>query len=129
MGTVLIIGTKFIKKQENCPSVLRRPKEVALGIIGYFIIMPLLAFLLTVGLDLPKEVAVGVILVDCCPSGTASNVMVFLARGNVAMEVGMQNSGSGVAIATAHLSPLAAVPSTIFSWMKEKDQSDHISKM
>ena len=36
---------------------------------------------------MPKEVAVGVILVGCCPSGTASNVMVFLARGNVALAV------------------------------------------
>lgn len=55
--------------------------------MGHFIIMPLLAFGLAIGFDLPKEVAVGVILVGCCPSGTASNVMVFLARGNVALEV------------------------------------------
>ena len=67
--------------------VFRRPKEVALGVAGHFIIMPLLAFVLAIGFDLPKEVAVGVILVGCCPSGTASNVMVFLARGNVALAV------------------------------------------
>ena len=67
--------------------VFRRPKEVALGVVGHFIIMPLLAFGLAIGLDLPKEIAVGVILVGCCPSGTSSNVMVFLARGNVALAV------------------------------------------
>jgi BASS family bile acid:Na+ symporter len=60
---------------------------VALGVIGHFIIMPLIAFSLAFGLHLPKDIAVGVILVGCCPSGTASNVMVFLARGNVALAV------------------------------------------
>ena len=60
---------------------------MALGVIGHFVIMPLIAFLLAVGLNLPKDIAIGVILVGCCPSGTASNVMVFLARGNVALAV------------------------------------------
>lgn len=67
--------------------VFRRPKYVALGVMCHYIIMPGLAFLLAWGLNLPPEVAVGVILVGCCPSGTASNVMVFLARGDVALAV------------------------------------------
>lgn len=49
--------------------------------------MPLLAFGLASVLQLPPEVAVGVILVGCCPGGTASNVMTFLARGNTALSV------------------------------------------
>jgi BASS family bile acid:Na+ symporter len=52
-----------------------------------FIIMPGLAWLLSVALHLPAEIAVGVILVGCCPGGTASNVMTFLARGDVALSV------------------------------------------
>src|SRR5690606_26521053 len=67
--------------------VLRRPRDVLIGVLGQFIIMPALAWLLTTVLDLPPEVAVGVILVGCCPGGTASNVMTFLARADVALSV------------------------------------------
>ncbi|MCD0229220.1 bile acid:sodium symporter, partial [Enterobacter hormaechei subsp. steigerwaltii] len=50
-------------------------------------IMPATAWLLSKLLNLPAEIAVGVILVGCCPGGTASNVMTYLARGNVALSV------------------------------------------
>ncbi|MBV7507585.1 bile acid:sodium symporter family protein [Bacillus sp. sid0103] len=84
---IVMFGMGLTLELSDFREVFRRPKDVALGVVGHFVIMPLLAFLLAVGLDLPKEVAVGVILVGCCPSGTASNVMVFLARGNVALAV------------------------------------------
>ena len=48
---------------------------------------PLLAFVLAKIFQLPPEIAVGVILVGCCPGGTASNVMTFLAKGNTALSV------------------------------------------
>lgn len=67
--------------------VFRRPKDVAIGGIGQFLIMPVLAFLLAKGLQLPPEIAVGVILVGCCPGGTSSNVMTFLAKGDVPLSV------------------------------------------
>lgn len=84
---IVMFGMGLTLSAADFKEVFRRPKEVALGVAGHFIIMPLLAFGLAIGFDLPKEVAVGVILVGCCPSGTASNVMVFLARGNVALAV------------------------------------------
>ncbi|WP_141432174.1 bile acid:sodium symporter family protein [Bacillus sp. 03113] len=84
---IVMFGMGLTLSAADFKEVFRRPKDVALGVVGHFIIMPLLAFLLAIGLDLPKEVAVGVILVGCCPSGTSSNVMVFLARGNVALAV------------------------------------------
>lgn len=84
---IVMFGMGLTLSASDFKEVFRRPKEVALGVAGHFIIMPLLAFVLAIGFDLPKEVAVGVILVGCCPSGTASNVMVFLARGNVALAV------------------------------------------
>jgi BASS family bile acid:Na+ symporter len=49
--------------------------------------MPGIAYLLAVGLNLPPELAVGVILVGCCPGGTASNVMTYLAKGNIALSL------------------------------------------
>jgi bile acid:Na+ symporter, BASS family len=84
---IVMFGMGLTLEVSDFKEVFKHPKEVSLGVIGHFIIMPLLAFGLAVGLHLPKEVAVGVILVGCCPSGTASNVMVFLARGNVALAV------------------------------------------
>ncbi|KWW22262.1 MULTISPECIES: bile acid:sodium symporter family protein [Peribacillus] len=84
---IVMFGMGLTLSAADFKEVFRRPKDVALGVAGHFIIMPLLAFALAILFDLPKEVAVGVILVGCCPSGTASNVMVFLARGNVALAV------------------------------------------
>ncbi len=65
----------------------RHPKAVLAGVAAQFIIMPLVAYALATLLQLPPEIAVGVILVGCCPGGTASNVMTYLARGNVALSV------------------------------------------
>lgn len=65
----------------------RHPKAVLVGVAAQFVIMPLTAYALAVGFNLPPEIAVGVILVGACPGGTASNVMTYLARGNVALSV------------------------------------------
>ena len=67
--------------------VLSKPVDVLIGILAQFIIMPTLAYLLCIVLQLPAEIAVGVILVGCCPGGTSSNVMTFLARGDTALSV------------------------------------------
>lgn len=202
---IIMFGMGLTLSKNDFAEVFKRPGTVMIGVLGQFIIMPGLAWLLSTALQLPPEIAVGVILVGCCPGGTASNVMAFLARGDVALsvaitsvttllapvvtpaliyllasqwlevsaaamfwsivqvvvlpiilgliaqsllkekvkacvdvlplgywlaklsglsvaqrktlsiEVGMQNSGLGVALASAHFSPLAAVPSAIFS--------------
>src|SRR5690625_778029 len=67
--------------------IIKAPKSVIIGVFAQYTIMPLLAFGLATVYHLPPEVAVGVILVGCCPGGTASNVMTFLARGNTALSV------------------------------------------
>jgi BASS family bile acid:Na+ symporter len=84
---IVMFGMGLTLSEADFKEVFRRPKYVAVGVLCHYIIMPGLAFLLAWGLNLPPEVAVGVILVGCCPSGTASNVMVFLARGDVALAV------------------------------------------
>ena len=65
----------------------QHPKAVLIGVVAQFVIMPTTAYLLSSALNLPPEVAIGVVLVGACPGGTASNVMTFLARGNVALSV------------------------------------------
>jgi len=84
---IVMFGMGLTLELSDFKEVFKHPVQVGLGVIGHFVIMPLIAFLLAVGLHLPSEIAVGVILVGCCPSGTSSNVMVFLARGNVALAV------------------------------------------
>lgn len=69
--------------------VFSRPKDVIIGCLSQFTIMPLLAFGLTKAFSLPAELAIGVILVGTCPGGTSSNVMTYLSKGDVALSVGM----------------------------------------
>lgn len=69
--------------------VFTRPKDIIIGSLAQFIIMPLTAFMLTKLFNLSDELAIGVILVGCCPGGTASNVMTYLAKGDLALSVGM----------------------------------------
>ncbi|KDC21496.1 sodium Bile acid symporter family protein [Bordetella bronchiseptica E014] len=84
---LIMFGMGLTLSKDDFREVLHRPRDVLIGVLGQFVIMPSLAWLLTAVLDLPPEVAVGVILVGCCPGGTASNVMTFLARGDVALSV------------------------------------------
>lgn len=78
----------------------RRPWDIIIGVCAQYGIMPLLALLLVWGLDLPRGIAVGLILVGCCPGGVSSNIMSLLGRGDVAYSVGMTS-------ATTLLAPLA----------------------
>ena len=67
--------------------VLRSPKAIGLGLFLQYSVMPLLAFLISLLLNLEADLAVGLIIVGCCAGGTASNVMTFLAKGNVALSI------------------------------------------
>ena len=84
---IVMFGMGLTLKAKDFSEVVKRPFDVLIGILGQFIIMPLLAYGLCVTLSLPSEIAVGVILVGCCPGGTASNVMTFLGRGDVPLSV------------------------------------------
>ena len=76
-------------KPEDFKVVFSRPKDVIIGCIAQFTLMPFLAWALTQLFHLPTELAIGVILVGTCPGGTSSNVMTYLSKGDVALSVGM----------------------------------------
>lgn len=78
-------------------SVAMRPWTVVLGIVARYVIMPGAGWLIAVALQLPPELAVGLILVGCAPSGTASNVMAFLAKGDVALSVAVASVSTLIA--------------------------------
>ncbi|WP_244834732.1 bile acid:sodium symporter family protein [Clostridium sp. BJN0001] len=86
---IVMFGMGLTLKLQDFKVVFSRPKDVIIGCIAQFTIMPLLAFLLTKIFNLPPELAVGVILVGTCPGGTSSNVMTYLSKGDVALSVGM----------------------------------------
>ena len=81
MGLTLKIGDFVV--------VFRRPRDILLGCIAQFTIMPLLAFCLGRVFGLEAGLMAGVILVGTCPGGTSSNVITFLSEGDVALSVGM----------------------------------------
>ena len=78
-------------------AVAKRPWAVVLGIVAHYVIMPGAGWLIAVGLNLEPELAVGLILVGCAPSGTASNVMAFLAKGDVALSVAVASVSTLIA--------------------------------
>lgn len=67
--------------------VFSRPRDVFFGIALRYLIMPLAAWFTAKALGLPPVLAAGLILVGCCPSGTASNVMTFIAKGDMALSI------------------------------------------
>ncbi len=84
---IIMFGMGLTISGKDFAEVARRPFDVAIGVLAQFIIMPLLAVLLTRIIPMSPEVAAGVILVGCCPGGTASNVMTYLSKGDVALSV------------------------------------------
>jgi BASS family bile acid:Na+ symporter len=86
---LIMFGMGLTLSPSDFRVVFSRPKDVLTGCLAQFTIMPLLAWLLTHLFALPSDLALGVILVGCCPGGTASNVITYLAKGDLALSVGM----------------------------------------
>jgi BASS family bile acid:Na+ symporter len=79
------MGTELSLKDFG--NVIRMPKGIIVGVVCHYVIMPLIGFTIANLFNFPKEIAAGIILVGCCPSGLASNVMSYLARANLALSV------------------------------------------
>ena len=104
---VIMFGMGLTLSPQDFRMVLRRPKDIIIGCLAQFTVMPLLALALTWAFSLPRELALGVILVGCCPGGTASNVITYLAKGDLALSVGM----------TATSTLLAPVLTPLLVWL------------
>lgn len=86
---VIMFGMGLTLSPQDFRIVFSRPRDVLVGCLAQFTIMPFMAWLLTKAFSLPADLALGVILVGCCPGGTASNVITYLAKGDLALSVGM----------------------------------------
>ena len=104
---VIMFGMGMSLRLEDFKIVFSRPKDVLVGCVAQFTIMPLLAVLLSRMFALDEALAVGVVLVGCCPGGTASNVITYLAKGDLALSVGM----------TATSTVLAPVMTPLLVWL------------
>ena len=86
---VVMFGMGLTLNLRDFQIVFSRPKDVITGCVAQFSVMPLLAWGLSRLFRLDEALALGVVLVGCCPGGTASNVITYLAKGDLALSVGM----------------------------------------
>lgn len=86
---VIMFGMGLTLTPPDFAVIAKRPIPVVIGVVAQFVVMPLLGLLVASVLGLPAALAAGVILVGCCPGGTASNVVSYLAKGDVALSVAM----------------------------------------
>jgi BASS family bile acid:Na+ symporter len=86
---IIMFGMGLTLRWDDFRVVFSRPKDMLVGCLAQFTIMPLLAWTLAQAFRLDEALTVGVILVGCCPGGTASNVITYLSRGDLALSVGM----------------------------------------
>ncbi|CAH8320214.1 unnamed protein product [Eruca vesicaria subsp. sativa] len=85
--TITMLGMGMTLTLDDLRGALKMPKELFAGFVLQYSVMPLSAFLVSKLLNLPSHYAAGLILVGCCPGGTASNIVTYIARGNVALSV------------------------------------------
>ena len=84
---IIMFGMGSQMSLDDFKGVIKMPKGVIIGIIIQFTSMPLIAFAISHIFNFPAEIAAGIILIGCVPSGLASNVMVFISRANLPLAV------------------------------------------
>lgn len=86
---IVMFGMGLTMNLHDFKVIFTRPRDVTVGFFAQFLIMPTLAILLSWLFSLDKALMVGVVLVGCCPGGTASNVITYLSKGDLALSVGI----------------------------------------
>lgn len=87
MLAVIMFAMGITLRIDDFRRVFLRPLEILAGVCAQYVVMPLLGFLLAIAFGISPLIAVGVVLVGSCPGGTASNVITYLARGDLALSV------------------------------------------
>lgn len=84
---LIMFGMGTSMSVKDFAAVIKTPKGVVIGVLSQFIIMPFLGYTLATLSGLPPEIAAGIVLIGCSPSGLASNVMCYLAKANLALSL------------------------------------------
>lgn len=94
----LMFGIALDTRVDDFRRVLRMPLPIAVGVAAQFIVLPAVTYALTRLLGVGPSVALGMILVACCPPGNVSNILTHRAKGNVALSVSMTAISNAIAI-------------------------------
>jgi BASS family bile acid:Na+ symporter len=86
---LVMFGMGMSTRLEDFKVVFGRPRDMLIGCVAQFTVMPALAWILARLFGLDEALTIGVVLVGCCPGGTASNVVTYIAKGDLALSVGM----------------------------------------
>lgn len=95
---VIMLGMGMTLSFEDFHECLKMPRWTCLGITAQFVIMPFIGWSVATLSGLPDQFKIGIILVSCCPGGTASNVVTYLAKGNLALSVLMTMCSTFLAV-------------------------------
>ncbi len=98
---VIMFGMGLTLKLEDFKRVAARPLVIGLGMLLQFTVMPLAALAIGLALSLPPELLAGLVLVGSCPGGTASNVISYLAKADVALSVALTLTSTLIAVVAA----------------------------
>jgi len=104
---VVMFGMGMTLTPANFAEVLRRPRLIGLGVLLQYTLMPLIAWAVARGYGLSPELLAGLVLVGSCPGGTASNVVCYLARGDLALSISL----------TTLSTLLAVVATPVLTWL------------
>lgn len=104
---LIMFGMGITLTREDFARILRDPTAIIVGVLAQYGIMPIAGLLVALALRLPPQQAIGVVLVGSCPGGTASNVITYLAKGDVALSVSV----------TSVTTLLAPVLTPLFTWL------------
>lgn len=94
----LMFGIALDTRAEDFRRLVRMPMAFAVGIVAQFLFLPAITFLLTLIVQSGPSIALGMILVACCPPGNVSNILTHRANGNVALSVSMTAVSNAISI-------------------------------
>ncbi len=98
--SLIMLGMGITLSVDNFLEVFKKPKVIFLGTLMQYTIMPLAAWIVCLVLKLPADIAAGVILLGCCPGGTASNVITYIAKADVALSIVLTSVSTMIAFLT-----------------------------
>ena len=104
----ILFGIALDTRVSDFRAAIKRPGAIGIALLAQFLVLPALTFLLTLALDVRGSVALGMILVACCPPGNVSNIVTHQARGDVALSVSMT--------AVANLLSIVVMPLNFAFW-------------
>ena len=72
---------------QNFRNIIEQPKALIIGLVNQMILLPLIAFIIILFINLPSEMAVGMMILSCCPGGVTSNMLTKIAKGDTALSI------------------------------------------